>query len=121
MKNILKVGAAVALFALPLITLAAVSLPVNVPEGTGLTLSKITDIINTVANWLMIIGVVIAVIYIVIGAIQYMVSPGDKGAIETAWGKIKGGVIGLIVILAVGVIIRTATYLVTRQFFGAGQ
>ena len=121
MKNILKTGAVLALFALPMMVMAAVSLPVTVPEGTGLTMDKIAEVINTVANWLMIIGVVIAVIYIVWGGIKYMTDPGDKDTIGSAWAKIKGGVIGLIIILAVGVIIRTATYLVTRQFFGAGQ
>ena len=121
MKNILKVGATVALFALPLVTLAVGSLPVTVPEGTGLSLDKIAEMINTVANWLMVVGVVIAVIYIAWGAIMYMMSAGEKDTIATAWNKIKGGIIGLVIILAIGVIIKTASALVTRSFFGAGQ
>lgn len=106
-----------ALVSLPILAFADVTLP----AGTGFTLTKIQQIIETVANWLIIIGVVIAVIFIIWGGIKYMTARGDAKKAEEARSAIVHGVIGAVVVLGVGVILRTAAALVTRTFFGAGQ
>lgn len=105
------------LFALPLMVSAAV----NLPAGSELSLSKIQTLIETVANWLIIVGVIIAVIFIVWGGLRYMMARGDKTKSEEARKSIINGVIGAAVVLGVGVILSTTAALVTRTFFGAGQ
>ena len=106
-----------ALFSLPILAFAAVILP----EGTGLTLDKIQQLIETVANWLIIIGVVIAVIFIIWGGLKYMYARGDETKATEAKESIKSGIIGAVIVLGVGVILRTLAAVVTRTFFGAGQ
>lgn len=112
-----KLAVPVALISLPILTFAAV----NLPTGTELTLTKIEQLIETVADWLMIIGVVIAVIMIIWGGLKYMTARGDPAKAKEATSSIWHGVIGAAVVLGVGVILRTTAALVTRTFFGAGQ
>ncbi len=106
-----------ALISLPVLAFAAV----NLPTGTELSLTKIQQLIETLANWLIIIGVVIAVIMIIWGGIKYMTAGGDPAKAKEATSSIWHGVIGAAVVLGVGVILRTVAGLVTRTFFGAGQ
>jgi hypothetical protein len=121
MNNIKKWGwrliVPAALVALPILSFAAV----NLPTGTELTLTKIQQLIETLANWLIIIGVVIAVIFIIWGGIKYMTAGGNDATIKEAKSSIFNGIIGAAVVLGVGVILRTTAALVTRTFFGAGQ
>ena len=106
-----------ALISMPLVSLAAVTLP----AGTGLDLNKIQALIETVANFLIIIGVIIAVIFIIWGGLKYMTARGDAKKADEAKEAIKNGIIGAAVVLGVGVILNTVAGLVTRTFFGAGQ
>ncbi|MEX1064132.1 MAG: TrbC/VirB2 family protein [Candidatus Paceibacterota bacterium] len=109
------------LLVLPMLVFAQVTTGTNVPEGSGLTLSKIEDIIKTVANFLILIGVVIAIIFIIWGGLKYMAARGDDTKVKEARGAIMNGVIGAAVVLGVGVILNTTAAVVTRTFFGAGQ
>ena len=106
-----------ALISLPILTFAAA----NLPPGTELTLTKIQQLIETVANWLIIVGVAIAVIFIIWGGLKYMYARGDQTKATEAKESIYNGIIGAAIVLGVGVILRTTAALVTRTFFGAGQ
>lgn len=48
----------------------------------------------------LIIGVVIFFFMLLIGAIQWISSGGDKGAVEAARGRITNAIIGLVVLLS---------------------
>ncbi len=117
LKKIWKLAVPATLIFLPILSFAAV----NLPTGTELTLAKIQQLIETLANWLIIIGVVIAVIFIIWGGIKYMTARGDEKKATEAKTAIFNGIIGAAVVLGVGVILRTTAALVTRTFFGAGQ
>jgi hypothetical protein len=108
---------------IPLMTFGAVVNPagVAVPPGSGLDLAKIQDLITTIANYLIVIGIIVAVVMIVWGGIRYMYARGDVAHVKEAQATILNGFIGAVIILAVGVILNTAAGLVTRTFFGAGQ
>jgi magnesium-transporting ATPase (P-type) len=87
------------------------SLPVG---GAPVTLSEIQDRIQQIAQFLIIVSMVIAVIFIVYGGIRYITSSGDPAdAKKIIWN----GIIGAAIILAVGVILQTVAGLVTRSFF----
>lgn len=117
LKKIWRLVVPAALVSLPILALADVVLP----TGTELTLTKIEQLINTVANFLIVVGIVIAVIFIIWGGIKYMTARGDPAKAKSAKDSIIHGVIGAAVVLGVGVILRTTAALVTRTFFGAGQ
>ncbi len=60
-----------------------------------------------------VIGVVVFVAIIIVGAIQWIISGGDKAGIESAKGKITNAVVGIIILLALFAIIA-----VVENFFG---
>lgn len=82
--------------------------------GAPITLSEIEGRIQTVAQFLIVISMVIAVIMIVYGGIRWMVS-SDKP--EEAKKIITNGIIGAAIILGVGVILQTLSGVITRSFF----
>lgn len=107
---------------LPLLAFAQGEIPgTNLPGGTELTLDKVKALIQTLANWLIIVGVIIAVIYIIWGGVMWMTSRGDETKVKKARSAVLHGIIGAIIVLGVGVILRTAAAVVLRTFFGAGQ
>ncbi|MDO8591369.1 MAG: TrbC/VirB2 family protein [bacterium] len=113
MSKISRWGIAAAMMAMPLVSLATVVLP----GGDAFTLNNIESVIDRIATYLMVIGITIAVIYIIWGGIKYMTARGDAKAAEEAKGAIINGVIGAAVVFGVGVILRTVSGLVTRTFF----
>lgn len=108
---------AAAMLTMPFMSLAAVTLP----EGSAIDLDKIQALIERIANFLIVIGIIIAVIYIIWGGIRYMTARGEPKKADEAKAAIYNGIIGAAVVLGVGVILRTVAGLVTRSFFGAGQ
>jgi hypothetical protein len=60
-----------------------------------------------------IVGAIIFVAIIIVGAIQWIISGGDKAGIESAKGKITNAVIGLVILLSLFAIIY-----VLENFFG---
>ena len=88
------------------------------PGGTGLTQGEIQGLLVRFANFLIAAGVILAIITIVISGIMYFKAGSDKEA-KSAKGWFWNGVIGAIIILAVGVIILTIyNIVVNRSFFG---
>ncbi|HWA64473.1 MAG TPA: hypothetical protein VG866_01260 [Candidatus Paceibacterota bacterium] len=94
---------------------AALPDPTSPVTGQAVTLAEIQDRIQQVAQFLIVISLVIAVAFIVIGGIRYMVAGG--GDTKAAKATIYNGIIGAAVVLAVGVILQTVAGFVTRSFF----
>lgn len=95
----------------------ALTNPVPPLTGGAVTLAEIRDRIEQVARFLIIVGVVLAVIFIIWGGIAYMFAGGDEAKATTAKDRIKNGIIGAAVVLAVGVILQTVAGLIARSFF----
>ena len=60
-----------------------------------------------------ILGALIFFFVMIIGAIQWISSGGDKAAIEAARGKITNAIVGIIILFALFVVLKTV-----GQFFG---
>lgn len=120
MKKFMKVayvGLIVMALALPVLTLA-LGTPTPPVTGQEVDLNYIETIIRKIANFLIIVSVIIAVIMIIWGGILYMWARGDDKRAETARKTIFNGIIGAAVVLAVGVILQTVAGIVTGRFFG---
>ncbi len=107
---------------MPVLALAGVVPEPTLPIGTGgqaYDLAKIRLDIENVAKFLIIVGVILAVIFIVWGGIAYMFAGGDETKSTAAKDRIKNGIIGAAVVLAVGVILQTVAGLIARTFFNA--
>lgn len=95
----------------------ALTNPVPPLTGGAVTLAEIQDRVEQVARFLIIVGVILAVIFIIWGGIAYMFAGGVEEKTTAAKERIKNGIIGAAVVLAVGVILQTVAGLIARSFF----
>ncbi len=117
-KNLIKiaqVGLILGVLALPLIALADLPGPTVPVGGGGLTIGEVQSIIKLVAQFLIGVGVIIAVIFIIWGGITYMAAGANEELATKAKQRIYNGVIGAAVVLGVGVILQTVANIVTRN------
>ncbi|KKT28017.1 MAG: hypothetical protein A2657_00065 [Candidatus Yanofskybacteria bacterium RIFCSPHIGHO2_01_FULL_44_110b] len=113
MKMAYGAGIAASLI-LPIIAMAALPNPTPAVSGTGFTLSEVEGLIRQIAQFLIVVSVIIAVVVIIYGGIRWMLAKGDpKEAKSIVWN----GIVGAAIVLAVGVILQTIAGLVTRNFF----
>lgn len=116
MKKYLVISAVALLVLMPVFVLA--QLPtVSPPVVPGTTLTEVENIIRRIAQFVLVIGVIAALIYIVLGGIEWMRAGGDDAKIKTAKTRIWSGVWGALVVIAVGLILQTLAGVVTRVFF----
>ena len=103
---------------MPVLVFAALQNPVPPLTGnTAVTLTEIQYRITQIAQFLIIVGVILAIIFIIWGGITYMFAGGDAEKATVAKDRIKNGIIGAGVVLAVGVILQTLAGLIARTFF----
>ena len=116
--KIAQISVASAAILMPFLALAQLPIPTNpVSAASGLTLSEIETRITDVAQFLIVVSVIIAVIFIIWGGIRYVSAGDDSSASGSAKSIIFNGVIGALVILAVGIIMETLANVVARTFF----
>lgn len=117
-RKISKVAIPVVLATIPFLALAVLPQPTNPLGGNALSLAEIQVIIERVARFLITVSIVVAVIFIVWGAIVWMTSAGDDARAKAGKAWIKNGLLGAVIVFAVGVILQTIAGAVTRTFFG---
>ena len=124
MKKIVLFASVAMMLALPVFVFAQVgpqpplsTPPTPIGGGTALTLVEVENFIRRIASFLITVSLVIAVIFIIWGGISYMVAGADEAKAGTARTRIWNGIIGALVVLAVGVILQTLSGLVARTFF----
>ena len=115
-KKFVYVGMMVMALMMPVLVLALTG-PTQPLGGTPITLSEIETRIRQVAQFVIIVSIILAVIFIIWGGIAYMTAGGDETKTAAATGRIWSGIIGAAVVLAVGVILQTLAGLITRSFF----
>lgn len=116
-RKIAKVAIPMTLMTVPLLTLAILPQPTVPVGGTGTTLAELEQIIRKVASFLIVVSIVIAVVFIIVGAIFWMSSAGDDKRAEKGKAWIKNGLYGAIIVFAIGVILQTISGVVARTFF----
>ena len=117
-KKISRWAVPIALTVMPVLVFALIVPTVGTTSGDAITLDEIEDLIRGAARFLVIVSVIIAVIFIVLGGIMYMAARGNEEAAGKAKTTIFNGIIGAAVVLAVGVILNTLAAIITRNFFG---
>jgi len=120
-KNVAKIGVMTAIALMPVLVLAQALSPLPLPTspytGEPVTLSKIQDVITSVAKFLILISMIIAVIFIVWGGMMYMMAGDDAAKATAAKSRIVNGIIGALVVLAVGLILQTLATVVNWEIF----
>ena len=117
MKKYAYVGMLMFALLMPVLVFA-LNTPVPPVGGSAITLAEVENRIRQVAQFVIVVSVILAVIFIIWGGITYMTAGGDEAKAGAAKTRIWNGVIGAAVVLAVGVILQTLASLITRSFFG---
>ena len=116
-KKFVYIGMMAMILLMPVLVMALTG-PTQPLTGTAITLSEIEAKIRQIAQFVIVVSVILAVIFIIWGGIAYMTAGGDETKAGAAKTRIWNGVIGAAVVLAVGVILQTLASLITRSFFG---
>lgn len=108
------------LLAIPIVSAAvllATSALADLPPGNAITLFDVDSIVHIIAQFMIGISMVLAVIFIVLSGIMTMTAQDDSGKFSAGLLRLKHAAIGAGVVLATGVIINTVAALVDRSFF----
>lgn len=70
--------------------------PSQIPQGG---LDSLSIAIGVALSWMLLIAVVLCLVYLILGGVQWSASGGDKGKIAAARAKLTYALIGLIVAL----------------------
>lgn len=75
------------------------SLPADVREANGCNSStdKLSPAIQSIINGVIGLLATVAVVFVVVGGVQYMTSGGDSGKVKTAKNTILYALIGLVI------------------------
>ncbi|MEX1061873.1 MAG: pilin [Patescibacteria group bacterium] len=68
---------------------------------------NICDAISNILTLIFGLAGAIAVVFLVMGGIQYMTSGGDKIAVEQSRGRITAAVVGLVIVLGAVLVVNT--------------
>jgi len=85
--------------------------PVGPKFGSGVEFFQ--EFIPNLIGLGFVIGVLIFFFVMIIGAIQWISSGGDKAAIEAARGKITNAIVGIVILFALFVVLK-----IIGDFFG---
>lgn len=112
-----KIGTILAGVSAPFVAFAADSPGAVSPIDSGsLNMSNVVEWIETVVGWLLLVAGILAIFFIILGGVLYIVSAGNEKRTETAKKMILYAVIGLAVILLAYVIYWFVTGSVTDLF-----
>ncbi|MFA6533022.1 MAG: hypothetical protein WCT22_03425 [Patescibacteria group bacterium] len=86
--------------------LTVLAADVTYPEvKLGFTIPKFNDVLTFLLRFLFIIGGLIAILYLLLGALAWITSGGNKESVDKAREKIQSAVVGLVIMFAVLAII----------------
>lgn len=75
------------------------------PVKLGFEIPKFNDVLTFLLRFLFIVGGLIAILYLLLGALAWITSGGNKESVDKAREKIQAALIGLILMFAVLAII----------------
>ncbi|MBI2475584.1 hypothetical protein HYV69_04160 [Candidatus Uhrbacteria bacterium] len=85
----------------------AVKAKLNVKIGTLETVEDLGTYVSAVYSWMLGAAAVIAVVFIMIGGLQWVLSAGGASSVATAKSRIKNGIVGLLLLISVSLILQT--------------
>lgn len=112
--KVTSVASAIASIALGTPRLVAAQETLNIlPPSNILPRVQPGGILQGIIRLVLIIAFVLAFIFLLVGGVRWIISGGDKTAVESARGMVTGALIGLVIVLAAFAIIR-----LVEIFFG---
>jgi membrane associated rhomboid family serine protease len=108
------VGASSALTAVLSSAAIVAAQEVTLPQSPGYGFGNFESAIQSVINLVFFFALILVLIYLIWGGIQWITSGGDKAGTEAARGKITGAIVGIIIVA-----VAYAIYTILVQFVGA--
>lgn len=90
------------------------------PAGSA-PVGNVENIPQFIITGLFVIGVIIAIAYLIYGGIRWILSGGDKTAVDAARNHIVAAIIGLAIILAAFFIVNAIFFILTGETFDPGK
>lgn len=121
MKKVSSIAAALTASLLPFSTAFAQTTVDPCPQGSfnklcsSFTAARFGPLVGTAIQFILVIAVVIAIIFLIWGGIKWITSGGDKAKVDSARGTIIAAVVGLIIAFAAYFIIS-----IVLSLFGLG-
>lgn len=100
-----------------ILMLAPILARADLPAGNAINVTDATNIVASIAQFLIVISMVVVVICIVLGGIMVMTAQADPKRFQNGITMVKNAAIGAGVVLGSGVIINTVASLIDRSFF----
>ena len=82
--------------------------------GTEITINRLVAIVTQVAQFLIAVAPVFAVIFLIWGGIAYMAAGADEEKAKNAKARIRNAIIGAFVIFGAGLILQTVSGIISR-------
>ncbi len=89
---------------------------ISPPAGSAQNIS-IANIPQFIISILFVAGIVIAIAFLIYGGIKWILSGGDKSAVETARNHIVAAIVGLVIVIAAFFILSTVITIITGKPF----
>jgi uncharacterized membrane protein len=89
---------------------AALAQQEDVPREYPFQNDSLAGIAGQVIRYIMMLGAIIALIFLVIGGVSYITSGGDKMKVQDAQGKITSAIVGLVIVLGAFLIIKAVCF-----------
>ena len=119
MKKTLNALTVLAFLAMTKISLADSTL--NTGEvNAGFALPSMAQIIGFLMKFLFFFAGLAALLYLLLGALAWVTSSGDKENVKKAQDKIQAAVVGLVIIVVVVVLLATLEQVVLKNVFCIG-
>lgn len=118
MRKIIGFISGGSLYLFSAVSVLAEKIDLNPPTGAiGPNEIKIEKIPQFIITLLFVVGIVIAVAFLIYGGIKWILSGGDKQAVESARGHIIAAIVGLLIVVAAFFILNVIFRLLTGQSF----
>jgi hypothetical protein len=82
----------------------------TVSPGTGWA-DNIGNLITSVLTIVMVVAILLVLLYLIMGGIEWITSGGDKGKTESARNKITSAIIGIIILAAAYALTQLVAYI----------
>lgn len=80
-----------------------------------LRLDNVSNIVSRIVTILLIFAVVVALVFLIMGGIRWIMSGGDKSKLDSARGTVTAAIIGLVIALLAFFILNVITYMFTKN------
>lgn len=98
------------------VSVFAQEVDIDAPAGSATNI-PLENIPQFVVSILFVIGIVVAIAFFIYGGIKWILSGGDKTAVENARNHIVSAVVGLVIVIAAFFILSTVIQLITGNPF----